>query len=70
MDYSLKIDIPWRELLERLQEADQRLTDEDLAYEPGQDKELLERVAKKMGKDIPSVKGWIESVAFNNRIAY
>ena len=69
MDTQLKLEAPWEEVKEKLKEVNNSLTDEDLAYEPGQENELLERLAKKMNKDVPSVKAWIESVSFTKGIA-
>lgn len=63
--YNLKLEDPWPEVKERLKEINAELTDEDLAYHPGQEKELLERLSKKMNKDVSSIKGWIESVSYN-----
>ena len=70
MDYHLKLQAPWPEVKELLQEVNHELTDEDLEYEPGQEKQLLERLSKKMNKNIEDVKGWIESVSGNEGIAY
>jgi len=39
-------------------------------YQPGQEKELLENLSKKMNKDIFAVKAWIESVSSNKGLAY
>ena len=69
MDTQLKLEAPWEEVKERLKEVHADLTDEDLAYEPGKEQELLERVSKIIGKDIAATKGWIESVSFNDNIA-
>ena len=69
MDTQLKLEAPWEEVKEKLKEVNNSLTDEDLVYEPGQENELLERLAKKMNKDVASVKGWIESVSFTKGIA-
>ena len=63
--YHLKLEDPWPEVKERLKEVNVELTDEDLDYTPGQEKELLQRLSKKMNKDIPAVKAWIESVSSN-----
>lgn len=68
--YNLKLDAPWEEVKELLKEVNTDLTDADLEYEPGREKELLERLANKLNKDIPSVKAWVESVSFNKGIAY
>jgi hypothetical protein len=64
-NYTLKLEAPWPEVRERLKEVNNELTDEDLVYIPGNEKELLERLAKKMHRDVGSIKGWIESVSFN-----
>lgn len=69
-DYQLKLEAPWEEVKEMLQEINVELTDEDLRYERGQEKELLERVSQKLGKSVPDVKGWIESVSHNRGLAY
>jgi hypothetical protein len=68
-NYQLKLEAPWQEVKEQVKEVYPELTDEDLNYEPGREKELLERLAKKMNKNIPAVKAWIESVSFNRGIA-
>lgn len=68
-DYLLKLEAPWEEVKEMLKEVHPELTDRDLDYNPGQEKELLERLSKKMNKDIPAVKAWVESVSFNKGIA-
>jgi hypothetical protein len=65
MDYNLKLDSPWPETKERLKEVNTDLTDEDLEYTPGEEKEMLERVARKMHKSTSAIKDWIESVSFN-----
>ncbi len=64
MTTSLNINLPWEEVKEKLLESDPYLTEEDLYYEEGKEEELLERLAKKMGRTPEHVKGWIESVAF------
>ncbi len=69
-DYKLKIEAPWEEVKDMLQEIDMNLTDEDLRLEPGKEKELLERLSNKMNKTVPEVKGWIESVSHNKGLAY
>ena len=67
--YELKLEAPWEEVKELLQEINMDLTDEDLRYERGREHELLERVSRKLGKSIPEVKGWIESVSHNKGLA-
>lgn len=69
-EYELKLEAPWPEVKEMLQEINMDLTDEDLAYEPGKEKELLERLSRKLNKPIPEVKGWVESVSHNKGLAY
>jgi hypothetical protein len=64
MSKSLNISLPWEDVKEKLLESDPYLTEEDLEYKEGQEEELLERLAKKMGRTPEHVKGWIESVAF------
>lgn len=64
-DYQLKLEAPWPEVKERLKEVNVELTDEDLRYEPGREKELLEHLSKIMHKDPDAIKAWIESVSYN-----
>ncbi len=66
----LNLAAPWPEVKERLKEVNINLTDDDLLYEPGKEKILLERVAKKIGRDTDHVKAWIESVSANERPAF
>lgn len=67
---NLKLAAPWPEVKERLKEVNADLNDEDLVYEPGKEILLLERVAKKIGRDTNHVKAWIESVSANERPAF
>lgn len=69
-DYQLKLEAPWEEVKEMLQEINLSLTDDDLVYKPGNEKELLERLSAKMNKTVPEVKAWIESVSHNKGLAY
>lgn len=66
----LKLEAPWPEVKGMLQEINPDLTDEDLSYEQGKEKELLERLSRKLNKSVPEVKGWIESVSHNKGLAY
>ncbi len=68
-NYNLHLKASWDEVKELLKEANVNLTDDDLVYVPGEEKQLLERLTKKMGRDIEHVKAWIESVAVNTRPA-
>jgi hypothetical protein len=65
MTDQLKLEAPWPQVKEQLKEINTALTDEDLVYEPGKEEELLQRLAHKLNKDIPTVKALIESVSFN-----
>lgn len=69
MATKLNINTPWEEVKEKLLEAEPHLTEADLAYENGNEDELLERLAKKMGRTPEQIKGWIESVAFTDGMA-
>jgi hypothetical protein len=69
-DYQLRIEAPWHEVREMIKEVNMDLTDDDLSYEPGREKELLERLSQKMNKSVPDVKGWIESVSHNKGLAH
>jgi hypothetical protein len=68
-DYELKLEAPWNEVKDMIQEINVDLTDADLQYERGREKELLERLSRKMHKSVPEVKGWIESVSHNRGLA-
>jgi hypothetical protein len=68
--YELKLEAPWNEVKEMLQEINMDLTDEDLYYERGKENEMLERVSRKLNKSVPDVKSWIESVSHNRGLAY
>jgi len=69
-EYELKLEAPWDEVKDMLQEINIDLTDEDLHYEKGKEKELLERLSRKLNKSIPETKAWIESVSHNKGLAY
>jgi hypothetical protein len=69
-EYQLKLEAPWDEVKDMIQEINVDLTDEDLRYEKGKEKELLERTSHKLGKNIEDTKGWIESVSHNRGLAY
>jgi hypothetical protein len=62
----LNLRSPWPEVRERLKENDINLTDEDLEYRPGNEEELLEKLAGKMNKSKKEVKDYIESVSHND----
>jgi uncharacterized protein YjbJ (UPF0337 family) len=69
MKTSLSLSTSWEEVKEKIKEANYHLTDEDLDFAPGQEEEMLQRVATKLGKDVDWVKSWIESVSFTKRVA-
>ena len=69
-DYQLKLEAPWEEVRDMLREINADLTEEDLRYEKGKEKDLLQRLSQKLHKNIPEVKGWIESVSHNRGLAY
>jgi uncharacterized protein YjbJ (UPF0337 family) len=68
-DYKLKLEAPWEEVKEKLKEVNHELTDDDLEYSPGNEKQLLDRLAAKMNKNVTDVKAWVESVSSNKGIA-
>jgi len=65
MDRVLNLRSPWPEVKERLKENDVSLTDEDLEYEPGKERELLDRLSRRTNKTPEEVKEYIESVSWN-----
>jgi len=62
---TLKLAAAWEEVKEKLKETNVNLTDEDLAYEPGKEDELLNRLQKKINKPKEEIKKLIESVSAN-----
>jgi len=63
--FTLKLEQSWEQVKEMLKENDYELTEEDLQYEPGEEKELLERLAKKMNRSPDEVKMLVESISAN-----
>jgi len=59
----LQLEAPWEEVKDLLMEAAPQLSEEDLQYTPGEDDELISRLAKKMNRTPEQIKGWIESVS-------
>jgi len=59
----------WEEVKEKIKEKDIGITDEDLAYKPGQEDALLHRLAAKMNRSPEEVKAFIESISFNKGLA-
>lgn len=66
---TLNLASSWEEVKEKIKERNVQLTDEDLAYEPGREEELLERLSRKMNRDKAEIKAYIESVSHNRDIA-
>lgn len=62
----LRLATPWDEVREILKETNINLTDEDLAYQPGREDELLERLQQKINKPKEEIRKWIESVSANS----
>lgn len=65
MAEGFKLERPWDEVKEKLKETNIGLSDEDLAYSPGKEDELISRLEKKLGKSPDEVRMWIESVSSN-----
>ncbi len=65
METQLKLNKPWERVKETLKEINIELTDDDLAYIPGEEDKLLERLEKKMGKSKAEIKALIESISAN-----
>ena len=63
--HQFKLQKPWERVKETLKEINVDLTDDDLAYQPGQEDQLLERLEKKMKKSKPEIKALIESASAN-----
>ena len=61
----LNLQKPWDEVKELLKEVNSNLTDEDLQYEKGKEEELFSRLRRKVNMSEEDLKGWIESVSFN-----
>ena len=69
MNNNLKLESPWQEVKEKIKEIRPELTDEDLEYAPGQEVQLIPRLAEKMKRTPEDIKGWIESVSFTKNKA-
>jgi len=69
MAEQFKLHAPWEEVKEKLKEVNIQLTDEDLQYTPGQEEQLLQRLAKKLRKEPADIKALIESVSSTRGIA-
>lgn len=60
--WKLKLNGSWNDVKGKMKKAYGDLTEDDLAYEDGQDDELLGKIQKKLGKTKEEVKAWIESL--------
>ena len=60
--WKLKLNGTWNDIKGKVKQAYGDLSDDDLAYEEGQDDELLGKIQKKIGKTKEEVKAWIESL--------
>ena len=65
MDYTLNLQSPWSEVRDKLKENNIDLTDEDLVYERGKEKELIARLQRKMDNTESEIKAYIESLSAN-----
>ena len=65
----LKLEAPWDEVKERMKENNIELTDEDLAYKPGKEDELLERLQLKIKDSKEGIRKLIESISANTEKA-
>ena len=52
----------WNELKGKMKQEYAELTEDDLAYQEGQEDELLGRLQQKVGKSKEEVKKWIDSL--------
>ena len=63
--YQLRLQRPWEDVKEDLKENNIYLTDEDLAYEPGKEDQLLDRLEKKINLSKEKIIELIESISSN-----
>lgn len=62
----LKLQRPWNETKEKLKEVNPELGEEDLQYDEAHPEALIQRLAKRMGRDEDHIRTWIESVSANS----
>lgn len=67
--HNLTLHTSWEEVKEKIKEKNIGLTDDDLAYVPGQEDALLHRLAAKMNKSVEEVQEYIESISYNKNLA-
>lgn len=61
----LNLSAPWPEVREKIKEANIEITDDDLAFGPGKEDELLAHLSLKMHRRPEDVRLWIESLSSN-----
>lgn len=59
---SLDLKGKWNELKGKAKQQYAQLTDDDLAYEDGQDDELLGRIQQKLGQNREQVVDWLNGL--------
>ncbi len=59
----------WDQIKEKIKETNPEISDADLVLNHGNEDEVFETLAKKLGKSTSEVKQWIESVSANKVIA-
>jgi uncharacterized protein YjbJ (UPF0337 family) len=52
----------WHELKGKIKKNYGALTDDDLEYDEGQEEEWYGKIAKKVGRTVDDVKGWIRGI--------
>ena len=66
---TLRLDVPWEIVKEKMKENDSSLTDADLEYEPGNEELLIQRLEKLMNKPRHQIIAYIESISSNEDLA-
>ncbi|MES2851146.1 MAG: general stress protein CsbD [Bacteroidota bacterium] len=61
----LQLHKPWHEVREQLKEINADLTDDELIYEEGKEEVLLNRLSRILNMSPDEVRGFIESVSYN-----
>lgn len=62
---SLQLHAPWQEVKEKIKETNPSLTDDDLAYTPGKEDDLLQRLQQKLNRSREEIKAFVESISAN-----
>jgi len=67
---TLNLEAPWDEVKYLLLEAESSLSEEDVQFHiPGEDDQLINKLAKKLNRTDDQIKGWIESVSHTTGLA-